>query len=84
MAGVGGPEAWKQVKEGKGVVFTCGSGMTAAVGWVANEVVKEKLGEGATRTAIYDEVCDFFERSVNAMVRKGSVSCTQRCSIRRG
>jgi hypothetical protein len=58
--------------------------MTAAVGWVANEVVKEKLGEGATRTAIYDEVCDLFERGVNAMVRKGGVSCTHRCIIRRG
>lgn len=76
MAGVGGPEAWKQVKEGKGVVFTCGSGMTAAVGWVANEVVKEKLGEGATRTAIYDEVCDIIAHGVGAMVRKSGIPCT--------
>lgn len=55
--GVGGAETWSAVKEGdKGVVFTCGSGMTAAVGWLANEVVKEK-GHGARKTAIYDEVC---------------------------
>lgn len=45
-----------QGADGKGVVFTCGSGMTAAVGWLANEVVKEQLGEGAGKTGIYDEV----------------------------
>jgi hypothetical protein len=32
--------------------------MTAAVGWLANEVVKEGTGNGARRTAIYDEVSE--------------------------
>lgn len=54
--GVGGKDKWAAVEKGeKGVVFTCGSGMTAAVGWLANEVLKEQ-GGGAAKTAIYDEV----------------------------
>jgi thiosulfate/3-mercaptopyruvate sulfurtransferase len=57
IQGVGGQSAWEAVTKGeKGVVFTCGSGMTAAVGWLANEVAKED-GSGAVKTAIYDEVC---------------------------
>lgn len=53
---VGGSEAWSAVEKGeKGLVFTCGSGMTAAVGWLANEILKEN-GGGAAKAAIYDEV----------------------------
>ena len=55
------------VEQGKGVVFTCGSGMTAAVGWLANEVLKEE-GRGAKRTGIYDEV-------------RWSLSSIQACSL---
>lgn len=56
IQGVGGESAWEAVTKGEnGVVFTCGSGMTAAVGWLANEVAKED-GSGAVKTAIYDEV----------------------------
>ena len=53
----GGADAWKEIQDGKGVVFSCGSGMTAAVGWLGNELLKEK-GEGAVKTSIYDEVRD--------------------------
>lgn len=54
--GVGGAEQWSTAEQGnKGLIFTCGSGMTAAVGWLANEVLKEK-GGGAKKAAIYDEV----------------------------
>lgn len=55
--GVGGSETWAAIEEGKkGVVFSCGSGMTAAVGWVANELVKEAGQGGAEKSSIYDEV----------------------------
>jgi hypothetical protein len=41
-------------------VFTCGSGMTAAVGWLANEIIR--LEEGSkVKTSIYDEVGDVRE-----------------------
>jgi thiosulfate/3-mercaptopyruvate sulfurtransferase len=56
VQGVGGEAQWEKVKGGKGVVFTCGSGMTAAVGWLANQIITEQLGTGAPNTAIYDEV----------------------------
>ena len=53
----GGEEAWRKlVEQGQGLVFTCGSGMTAAVGWLANEIVKEAGLGGAVRTGLYDEV----------------------------
>jgi thiosulfate/3-mercaptopyruvate sulfurtransferase len=56
VQGVGGSEAWSAAERGeRGLIFTCGSGMTAAVGWLANEIVKQE-GGGASRTAIYDEV----------------------------
>jgi len=53
--GVGGADSWKEIQDGKGLVFSCGSGMTAAVGWFANELLKEK-GQGAKQASIYDEV----------------------------
>ena len=46
-----GAKNWSAVKAGKkSVVGSCGSGMTAAVLWLALQTV------GASRTAIYDEV----------------------------
>lgn len=57
---VGGEAKWKELEgtEGRGLVFTCGSGMTAAIGWLANEAVKEGMGKGAGKTSIYDEVSE--------------------------
>jgi thiosulfate/3-mercaptopyruvate sulfurtransferase len=53
---VGGKDAWSTLQRGeKSVVFSCGSGMTAAVGWLANEVVREQEGQ-SPKSAIYDEV----------------------------
>ena len=49
---VGGKDAWEKVQKGeKGVVATCGSGMTAAVIWLAGEVVG---ADGVV--GVYDEV----------------------------
>lgn len=53
---VGGDEVWTALEKGdRTVVFSCGSGMTAAIGWLANELVKEAEGKGAQKTALYDE-----------------------------
>ncbi|ODN95248.1 thiosulfate/3-mercaptopyruvate sulfurtransferase [Cryptococcus wingfieldii CBS 7118] len=54
VKGVGGEERWGEVECGKKVVFSCGSGMTAAIGWLANELVKEGGSKAAT-SALYDE-----------------------------
>lgn len=52
----GGEAAWRKlVEQNQGLVFTCGSGMTAAVGWLANEIVKEAGLGGAVKTGLYDE-----------------------------
>jgi thiosulfate/3-mercaptopyruvate sulfurtransferase len=52
---VGGQKAWDELVAGKrNAVFTCGSGMTAAVGWLANEIIREKEGS-KVKTSIYDE-----------------------------
>jgi len=59
---VGGKEVWDEmVKGNKNAVFTCGSGMTAAVGWLANEVVRPEEGS-QVKTSIYDEVSKLFRQ----------------------
>lgn len=53
---VGGEDAWSElVKGNRNAVFTCGSGMTAAVGWLANELIRQSEGS-KVKTSIYDEV----------------------------
>nr|XP_018262265.1 thiosulfate/3-mercaptopyruvate sulfurtransferase [Kwoniella dejecticola CBS 10117]OBR84423.1 thiosulfate/3-mercaptopyruvate sulfurtransferase [Kwoniella dejecticola CBS 10117] len=54
-AAVGGEEELtKLIVNQKGVVLSCGSGMTAAIGWLANELIKQNEGKGL-RTSLYDE-----------------------------
>lgn len=49
---MGGQEEWEKVKKGdKGMVATCGSGMTAAVIWLAVKVAGREEAVG-----VYDEV----------------------------
>lgn len=49
---MGGKDVWEKVKKGEqNVVATCGSGMTAAVIWLAGEVVGAENVVG-----VYDEV----------------------------
>jgi thiosulfate/3-mercaptopyruvate sulfurtransferase len=49
---LGGEEVWQKVKKGqKGIVASCGSGMTAAVIWLALKVAGREDDVG-----IYDEV----------------------------
>ena len=53
---MGGEDEWTKVAKGeRGLVFTCGSGMSASVGWLAHEVIREAEG-GMVESAIYDEV----------------------------
>ena len=53
---VGGQKQWSEVANGdRGLIFSCGSGMSAAVGWLANEVIRAEEG-GKMKSAIYDEV----------------------------
>lgn len=51
---VGGETQFSEL-DSKPVVFTCGSGMTAAVGWLADTLVRESEGK-EPRGALYDEV----------------------------
>lgn len=49
---LGGREEWEKVKKGeKGISATCGSGMTAAVIWLAVKVAGREAEVG-----VYDEV----------------------------
>lgn len=52
--GVGGERAWAELAD-QPLVFTCGSGMTAAVGWLADTLVRDSEGK-PPRGALYDEV----------------------------
>ena len=54
---VGGESKWAELDD-KPVVFACGSGMSAAIGWLADTLVREKEGK-EPRGALYDEVCLF-------------------------
>jgi thiosulfate/3-mercaptopyruvate sulfurtransferase len=51
---VGGESKLTELED-KPIVFTCGSGMTAAVGWLADTVVRESEGK-EPRGVLYDEV----------------------------
>lgn len=47
---------WEEIKSGKkGVVWSCGSGMTACVGVLAMRIVAEADGEKLNNVSIYDE-----------------------------
>ncbi|KGB74980.2 mitochondrial import inner membrane translocase subunit TIM10 [Cryptococcus deuterogattii R265] len=53
--GLGGETVWDDiVSRDKSIVFSCGSGMTAAIGWLANELIRESEGK-APKSALYDE-----------------------------
>ena len=60
---VGGQEAWDELAKGqRDVVFTCGSGMSAAIGWLVNEMIRMEEGT-KMKSSIYDEVSDEWNRS---------------------
>nr|XP_019012858.1 thiosulfate/3-mercaptopyruvate sulfurtransferase [Kwoniella pini CBS 10737]OCF51639.1 thiosulfate/3-mercaptopyruvate sulfurtransferase [Kwoniella pini CBS 10737] len=51
----GKEELNKFILNQKGVIFSCGSGMTAAIGWLANELIKQNEGGKGLKTSLYDE-----------------------------
>lgn len=68
---VGGQAAWDALVEGdKGLVFTCGSGMTAAIGWLANELIRVEQG-GNVKSSIYDESWTGYASRQESKVVKG-------------
>ncbi|KAL1408507.1 hypothetical protein Q8F55_005319 [Vanrija albida] len=68
---VGGEGAWKDVLAGKrGVVFSCGSGLTAGVDWLAAQLVAEAEGK-TPKTAIYDESWTGYASRPQSVIEKG-------------
>ncbi|WRT67883.1 uncharacterized protein IL334_004857 [Kwoniella shivajii] len=69
---VGGKEELdKLIVNQRTTVFTCGSGMTAAIGWLANELIKEKQGKGL-KTALYDESWTGYALRQESKIVKGN------------
>lgn len=70
---VGGEEKWKNLVEGgdahRALVFTCGSGMTACVGWLATQIVAQT--EPAPPAAIYDESWTGYASRPESKIIKG-------------
>lgn len=78
---VGGEKAWEALLA-KGanaagavadrkLVFTCGSGMTACVGWLAAQIVAEKEGRAPPPAAIYDESWTGYGSRKESEIAKG-------------
>ncbi|WWD18571.1 hypothetical protein CI109_103024 [Kwoniella shandongensis] len=69
---LGGEDKFEEIqKDGRPVVFSCGSGMTAAIGWLANELIKEKEGK-ALKTALYDESWTGYALRKESKIIKGN------------
>jgi thiosulfate/3-mercaptopyruvate sulfurtransferase len=52
----GGDADWEALVSGdRKAIFACGSGMTACIGWLANELVKQS-DDGIKHVSVYDEV----------------------------
>ncbi|ORY25659.1 Rhodanese-like domain-containing protein [Naematelia encephala] len=68
---VGGEERWHEIEQGhRGVVFSCGSGMTAAIGWLAEELIKDAEGWKGP-SAIYDESWTGYASRQESKIVKG-------------
>lgn len=72
---VGGEDVWAELNaaDGRHLVLTCGSGMTAAVLWLAQQIVAEKEGRSAPTAAIYDESWTGYAQRADAPIEKGEV-----------
>lgn len=67
LAGAVGGETKYQELDAQPLVFTCGSGMTAAVGWLADTLVRESEDK-EPRGALYDEVSVAILRSSHCRI----------------
>jgi thiosulfate/3-mercaptopyruvate sulfurtransferase len=80
---VGGEQKLAELDD-KPLVFTCGSGMTAAVGWLADTLVRESEGK-EPRGALYDEVSFWNSMHISLLtVRAGLVGQAGRRARLRG
>lgn len=80
---VGGEKAWEsllaQGADAAGgavdreLVFTCGSGMTACVGWLAAQIVAANEGRAPPPVAIYDESWTGYASRPESEIEKGEV-----------
>ncbi|WWC88484.1 uncharacterized protein L201_003395 [Kwoniella dendrophila CBS 6074] len=68
----GKDELLKLILNQKGVIFSCGSGMTAAIGWLANELLKEKHQGKGMKTSIYDESWTGYALRQESKIVKGN------------
>ncbi|TXT15893.1 hypothetical protein VHUM_00396 [Vanrija humicola] len=72
VAAVGGEAAWNDVLDGKrAAVFSCGSGLTAGVDWLAAQLVAEADGGKNPKTAIYDESWTGYASRPQSVIEKG-------------
>ena len=73
--GVGGEEVWAEMQgapgEGRAAVFSCGSGMTAAIGWLAARMVAAAEGRAPPNAAIYDESWTGYASRPESTIVKG-------------
>ena len=57
MQGVGGEDVWERLKGGEGeIIFACGSGMTAVIGWLALQLLQSGSEGAKIKASLYDEV----------------------------
>jgi thiosulfate/3-mercaptopyruvate sulfurtransferase len=70
---VGGDKVWDEVNQpgGRQLVLTCGSGMTAAVLWLAQQIVAEAEGRAAPLASIYDESWTGYAQREDAPIETG-------------
>lgn len=70
--GVGGKTVWDEIAlDGRGLVFSCGSGMTACVGWLAARAVAEGENQMLAHEAVYDESWSGYAQRKESKIEKG-------------
>jgi thiosulfate/3-mercaptopyruvate sulfurtransferase len=69
---VGGETVWNEVNaSGAPLTFSCGSGMTAAVLWYAQQLVAEAEGRAPPQAHIYDESWTGYAQRKESKIDKG-------------
>lgn len=72
MNAVGGEDAWKEIENGgRRITLSCGSGMTAAVLWFAQQLVAEAEGKEPPKASIYDESWTGYASRKDSKIEKG-------------
>lgn len=70
--GVGGQTVWDEISlDRRGLVFSCGSGMTACVGWLAARALAEEQGRNLANEAVYDESWSGYAQRKESKIETG-------------